>query len=150
MKQAVEEAANDYLQKILEASDFEINFEEDNYDAGARDAVLDITERAYIAGAEWQAKQLSWISVEERLPEDNENIVIMCEHGAIFNGVYCDEKWFCMDGYIHDIYKDRPIYSSMSSIPSLWKPVAWMPIPTFDQILESNKDVLQRMKENGN
>lgn len=105
---------------------------------------------SFIAGAEWQAKQLSWISVEERLPEDNENIVIMCEHGAIFNGVYCDEKWFCMDGYIHDIYKDRPIYSSMSSIPSLWKPVAWMPIPTFDQILESNKDVLQRMKENGN
>lgn len=100
----------------------------------------------FYAGAEWQSKQLSWISVGERLPEDNENIVIMCEHGAIFNGVYCDEKWFCMDGYIHDIYKDRPIYSSMSSIPSLWKPVAWMPIPTFDQILEANKDVLQRMK----
>lgn len=37
--------------KILESSDFEINFEEDNYDAGARDAVLDVTERAYIAGA---------------------------------------------------------------------------------------------------
>lgn len=103
----------------------------------------------FYAGAEWQSKQLSWISVGERLPEDNENIVIMCEHGAIFNGVYCDEKWFCMDGYIHDIYKDRPIYSSMSSIPSLWKPVAWMPIPTFDQILEANKDVLQRIKEKG-
>lgn len=100
----------------------------------------------FYAGAEWQAKQSPWISVEEWLPEDNENIIIMCEHGAIFNGVYCDEEWFCMDGYIHDIYKDRPIYSSMSCIPPLWKPVAWMPIPTFDQILEANKDVLQRMK----
>lgn len=146
MKQTLEEAANDYLQKILEASDFEINFEEDNYDAGARDAVLDVTERAYIAGAEWQSKQSPWISVKERLPEDNENIVIMCEHGAIFNGVYCNVEWFCMDGYIYDIYKDRPIYSSMSCIPPLWKPVAWMPIPTFDQILEANKDVLQRLK----
>ena len=54
MKQTVEEAAYNYLQKILESSDFEINFEEDNYDAGARDAVLDVTERAYIAGAEWR------------------------------------------------------------------------------------------------
>lgn len=51
MKQTVEEAAYNYLQKILESSDSEINFEEDNYDAGARDAVLDVTERAYIAGA---------------------------------------------------------------------------------------------------
>lgn len=57
MKQTVEEAANNYLQKILESSDFEINFEEDNYDAGARDAILDVTERAYIAGAEWQKEQ---------------------------------------------------------------------------------------------
>ena len=44
MKQTVEEASYNYLQKILESSDFEINFEEDNYDAGAgcslRDAVL--------------------------------------------------------------------------------------------------------------
>ena len=145
MKQTVEEAANNYLQKILESSDFEINFEEDNYDAGARDAILDVTERAYIAGAGWQAKQSPWISVEERLPEENENIIIMCKHGAIFNGTYCNGVWFCMDGYINDIYKDSPIYTSMSSIPPLWEPVAWFPIPSFDEILEANKDVLERI-----
>ena len=149
MKQTVEEAANNYLQKILESSDFEINFEEDNYDAGARDAILDVTERAYIAGAGWQAKQSPWISVEERLPEENENIIIMCKHGAIFNGTYCNGVWFCMDGYINDIYKDSPIYTSMSSIPPLWEPVAWMPIPSFDEILEANKDVPERIKEKG-
>nr|DAV63602.1 MAG TPA: Protein of unknown function (DUF551) [Caudoviricetes sp.] len=149
MKQTVEEAANNYLQKILESSDFEINFEEDNYDAGARDAILDVTERAYIAGAGWQAKQSPWISVEERLPEENENIIIMCKHGAIFNGTYCNGVWFCMDGYINDIYKDSPIYTSMSSIPPLWEPVAWFPIPSFDEILEANKDVLERIKEKG-
>ena len=149
MKQTVEEAANNYLQKILESSDFEINFEEDNYDAGARDAILDVTERAYIAGAGWQAKQSPWISVEDRLPEENENIIIMCKHGAIFNGTYCNGVWFCMDGYINDIYKDSPIYTSMSSIPPLWEPVAWFPIPSFDEILEANKDVLERIKEKG-
>lgn len=83
------------------------------------------------------------------LPEENENIIIMCEHGAIFNGTYCNGVWFCMDGYIHDIYKSNPIYSSMSSIPSLWEPVAWMPIPSFDDILEANRDVLERIKDKG-
>ena len=103
----------------------------------------------FISGARWQSKQSPWISVKERLPEENENIIIMCEHGAIFNGTYCNGVWFCMDGYIHDIYKSNPIYSSMSSIPSLWEPVAWMPIPSFDDILEANRDVLGRIKEKG-
>ena len=103
----------------------------------------------FISGAEWQSKQSPWISVNERLPEENENIIIMCEHGAIFNGTYCNGVWFCMDGYIHDIYKSNPIYSSMSSIPSLWEPVAWMPIPSFDDILEANRDVLERIKDKG-
>lgn len=103
----------------------------------------------FISGAQWQSKQSPWISVNERLPEENENIIIMCEHGAIFNGTYCNGVWFCMDGYIHDIYKSNPIYSSMSSIPSLWEPVAWMPIPSFDDILEANRDVLERIKDKG-
>lgn len=51
--------------------------------------------------------------------------------------------------YINDTYKDSPIYTSMSSIPPLWEPVAWMPIPSFDEILEANKDVLERIKEKG-
>lgn len=101
------------------------------------------------SGVEWLSKQSPWINVEERLPEENENIIIMCEHGAIFNGSYCNGVWFCMDGYIYDTYKNSPIYSSMSSIPTLWKPIAYMPIPSFDEILEANKDVLERIKEKG-
>ena len=108
-----------------------------------------LAKRYFIKGAEWQAKQSPWISVEEQLPEENENIIIMCKHGAIFNGTYCNGVWFCMDGYINDTYKDSPIYTSMSSIPTLWEPVAWFPTPSFDDILEANKDVLERIKEKG-
>ena len=136
MKQTVEEAAR---QEVA------MNNSNDVY--GGKSYSSEMMIRMFIAGAEWQAKQYPWISVKEQLPEDNENIIIMCEHGAIFNGVYFDGEWFCMDGYIHDTYKGNPIYSSMSSIPSSWEPIAWMPIPSFDQILEANKDVLQRMKE---
>lgn len=87
----------------------------------------------FYAGAEWQAKQSPWISVKERLPDENEDIIILCKHGAIFNGTYSNNVWFCMDGYIHDTYKGNPIYSSMSSIPSSWEPIAWMPIPKFEE-----------------
>lgn len=87
--------------------------------------------QAYAKGFVDGTKQSPWISVNERLPENNENIIIMCEHGAIFNGTYCNGVWFCMDGYIHDTYKGNLIYSSMCSIPPLWKPTHWMPIPVL-------------------
>ena len=94
-------------------------------------------------------KQSPWIIVKERKPDDNENIIVMCKNGAIFNGIYCNGLWFCMDVYIHDMYKGTPIYSSMSSIPPLWEPVAWIPTPSLDEILEANRDVLDRIKEKG-
>lgn len=102
-----------------------------------------IYKSGFKAGAEWQVKQSLWISVKERLPDDNENIIIMCEHGAIFNGTYCNNVWLCMDGYIHDTYKGEPVYTSMCSIPPLWKPTHWMPIPP----LESNGNGLERKEK---
>lgn len=136
MKQTVEDVAKEAAEDCYECQ----------YDNSLE---MRLVKEAFRQGAEWQSKQSPWISVKERLPEENENIIIMCEHGAIFNGTYCNGVWFCMDGYIHDIYKSNPIYSSMSSIPSLWEPVAWMPIPSFDEILEANRDVLERIKEKG-
>lgn len=145
MKQTIEEAAYDYAaQKTKFRKDVLKEVDADDYVSRHSDCMED-----FQCGVQWQAKQSPWISVKERLPEENENIIIVCEHGAIFNGTYCNGVWFCMDGYIHDTYKGNPIYSSMSSIPSLWKPVAWMPIPSFDEILEANKDVLERIKEKG-
>lgn len=145
MKQTVEEAAYDYAtNKTKFRKDVLKEVDADTYVSRHADSMED-----FQCGAEWQSKQSPWISVNERLPEENENIIIMCEHGAIFNGTYCNGVWFCMDGYIHDIYKSNPIYSSMSSIPSLWEPVAWMPIPSFDDILEANRDVLERIKDKG-
>lgn len=121
MKQSVEEAARQELMSSYAIIvDGELVYQ--------RKAMLNMFRK----GAEWQTKQSLWISVKERLPDDNENIIIICEHGAIFNGTYCNGIWFCMDGYIHNMYKGSPIYSSMGSIPPLWKPVAWMLIPKFD------------------
>ena len=150
MKQTVEEAARIEREKVIQELHVTYKMHKDpKHYIISNAAIQKYAVPLFKAGAEWQAKQSPWVSVEERLPEENENIIIMCKHGAIFNGTYCNGVWFCMDGYINDIYKDSPIYTSMSSIPPLWEPVAWMPIPSFDEILEANKDVLERIKEKG-
>lgn len=116
MKQTVEEAANDYLNRILESTDFEINLEENNYDSGARDAILDVTERAFVSGAEWQAKQMAWINVNNKMPEDGfevdertilahtKNVIVLYKNGYVGKGkrIYIDNKkgwqWSCLKG----------------------------------------------------
>ena len=146
MKQKVEEAANDYLQKILEASDFEINFEEDNYDAGARDAVLDVTERAYIAGAKWQKEQSLWIRAKEQLPPVNEkDISKQSEPVLVKISGHCEPEILVYNKFYHvwDT-SDGDDYSCNISDDDLW-----MPIPSFDEILEANRDVLGPIKEKG-
>lgn len=140
MKQAVEKAANDYLNRILESTDFEINFEENNYDSGARDAILDVTERAFVSGAEWQAKQSPWISVKERLPEEGDPVLIRLKDGVVRLACYDIEE----DSNIY-FWNDNYSYETIRA----WDVTHWMPIPSFDEILEANKDVLKRIKEKG-
>lgn len=92
---------------------------------------------SFIAGAEWQSKQSPWISVEERLPEKDGYYLVT--DGENVGTVYFFKEWnkFAVyEKYPHPFYKDGVIK-------------LYMPIPSFDQILEANKDVLQRMKEKG-
>lgn len=84
----------------------------------------------FISGAEWQSKQSPWISVNERLPEELESVLV----GTNYEGRYYYEVAFVMNGK-WVCHNSKPIY--------------WMPIPSFDDILEANRDVLERIKEKG-
>ena len=84
----------------------------------------------FIQGAEWQSKQSPWISVKERLPEELESVLV----GTNYEGRYYYEVAFVMNGK-WVCHNSKPIY--------------WMPIPSFDEILEANRDVLERIKEKG-
>ena len=81
-------------------------------------------------------KQSPWISVEERLPKDipGAPLVVILEDGktGYYNARYTDNYEFVtMDGQLlHNV-------------------AYWQPIPSFDEILEANKDVLERIKEKG-
>lgn len=85
----------------------------------------------FIQGAEWHAKQSPWISVEERLPNYKEEVLVLYE--------YKGEIQIQQNPYLGE--KDWKFGSN--------KILAWLPIPSFDEILEVNRDVLERIKEKG-
>lgn len=136
MKQTVEEAAMDfanYESNNLDKLPFKVKNVVD-YDNGLT--------RGFKASAEWQAKQSPWISVKERLPEQNELVLCrMVSNEAI------------VSGFIIPMPSGRP---RVVTLPDFefedygdYVCDMWTPIPSFDEILEANKDVLERIKEKG-
>lgn len=97
----------------------------------------EIAEAAFIKGADWQAKQSPWISVEEQLPEEGQKVFVL----VMCYGMPCiREEKFCRNSNLDK----KGMWIHGNSIV-----LAWFPIPSFDEILEANKDVLERIKEKG-
>lgn len=76
MKQTVEEVAKEYA--------------DDNY-PGSDLGIRIIAANAFEAGADWQAKQSPWISIEEGLPEKDGYYVVT--DGNIIAIVYFFKCW---------------------------------------------------------
>lgn len=122
MKQTVEEAA-------IESCVIDRSIYNDEYQPYYLDGFKD--------GAEWQAKQSPWISVKEKAGCDtSDDCIVMVANGDIFKAYFSSKnKWMKSNrGYYDEVIDDV---------------VAWMPIPSFDEILEANRDVLERIKEKG-
>lgn len=113
----IQEAAKEYADGQYEPTDRGILYRE--------------TQDDFIAGAKWQAKQSPWISVEDRLPDYLEKVLVLYE--------YKGEIQIQQSSYLGE--KDWKFGSN--------KILAWLPIPSFDEILEANRDVLERIKETG-
>lgn len=130
MKQTVEEAARDY------ATDNVWYPGETSYESDM--AMEESFADAFKAGAKWQAKQSPWISVKERPPKHNIEVIICHEREF-----YIGKMYHSMQSNWWRVNEDERTDMIVSEDDS------WMPIPSFDEILEANKDVLQRMKEKG-
>lgn len=127
MKQTLEEAA-------IESCVIDRSIYNDEYQPYYLDGFKD--------GAEWQSKQSPWISVKERLPEPNKLVLCrMVSNGAIVSGYIVVSSgrspYVATDGGFE--FEDWNDYECDM----------WMPIPSFDEILEANRDVLERIKEKG-
>ena len=98
--------------------------------------------KVYTKGYEAGTKQSPWISVKERLPEPNKLVLCrMVSNGAIVSGYIVvspgRSPYVATDGGFE--FEDWNDYECDM----------WMPIPSFDEILEANRDVLERIKEKG-
>lgn len=125
MKQTVEEI-------VIEAAEdcYEMPYDENFIN-------MKLIKEAVEYGAKWQAKQSPWISVKERLPEEDGYYFVT--DGDVVEKVYFFKRWnkfVSTRDYPHLFYDEGVIK-------------AWLPIPSFDEILEANRYVLERIKEKG-
>lgn len=119
---------------------------EDNY-AEVRDV-----KQAFVSGAEWMEKHFSWISVEERLPEEGQRILVE----FLFCYKYHDReaqsrRYIDTFTYKYGVWvgDNGESYPGNELTRRDIKVICWQPIPSFDEILEANRDVLERIKEKG-
>lgn len=135
MKQTVEEAAKEARMASAETlTTYGTHTSLDDFTYLSHD---EIAEAAFIKGADWQAKQSPWISVEERLPEEGQKVFVL----VMCYGTPCiREEKFCRNSNLDK----KGMWIHGNSIV-----LAWFPTPSFDEILEANKDVLERIKEKG-
>ena len=138
MKQTVEEAARIEREKVIQELHVAYKMHKDpKHYIISNAAIQKYAVPLFKAGAGWQAKQSPWISVEGRLPEEGQKVfvLVMC-----YGTPYIREEKFCRNSNLDR--KERWIHGNSVVL-------AWMPIPSFDEILEANKDVLERIKEKG-
>ena len=96
--------------------------------------------QVYAKGFVDGTKKSPWISVKERLPEEGDPVLIRLKDGVVRLACYDIEE----DSNIY-FWNDNYSYETIRA----WEVTHWMPIPSFDEILEANKDVLKRIKEKG-
>lgn len=136
MKQTLESAAINELFFSYACTSRNISFAGLVYD---RNAMLNMFRK----GAEWHAKQSLWISVEERLPEDFQEVLIL----RTYIGAKSRKRRY--EVFTKTFFKEYGFEICETRKELKEKVLAWMPIPSFDEILEANRDVLERIQEKG-
>lgn len=133
MKQTVEEAAKECRRTTAQSMGVYAQYHSIDECPNHGITYDEIAEAAFIKGAEWQSKQSPWISVEDAIPNE------------LAKGM-CQVKY--VDGSIDEMAM-REVNKWIYPYIKTGYVTHWKPIPSFDEILEANKDVLERIKEKG-
>ena len=121
MKQTVEEAARTHWSESTYNKDAELAYDERDSIA-IKALAKSVALRAFKKGADWQAKQSPWISVKERPPKHNIEVIICHEREFYIGKMYhsMQSNWW----RVSDDERTDIIVSEDDS---------WMPIPSFDE-----------------
>lgn len=97
-----------------------------------------VSKDAYLHG--WnEALRSQWVGVEEKLPVEGEIVLVLTSNGKVSTSKRYQPK--DCKGRNVGLVTWKGSSTFVNSI------IAWMPIPSFDDIIEDNKDVLQRLKD---
>lgn len=123
MGQDVEEAAKEYYEGNNYAplvftimNDLKISYDKVDVESIRKHHL----KKGFMAGAEWQAKQSLWVSVEERLPENQDIVLVRGEYGGKATA-YLHGKDSGFIVYGEDAYK---VFGEVTH---------WMPIPDLEE-----------------
>lgn len=123
MKQTVEEVAREAAEDCYECQ----------YDDSLE---MRLVKEAFRQGAEWQSKQSPWISVKEKLPEEEQKVFVLT---MCYGVPYIQKETFRRSNNLDT----KGMWIHGNSIV-----LAWLPIPSFDDILEENRRMyLNELKE---
>ena len=142
MKQTVEEAAKECRRTTAQSMGVYAQYHSIDECPNHGITYDEIAEAAFIKGADWQAKQSPWTSVKDKLPTDYKEKLIRLKDGTVRIAVYdsvdddFNTLYFWNNNASSEIYDTEDV-------------THWREIPSFDEILEANKDVLERIKEKG-
>ncbi|KAB6158314.1 MULTISPECIES: DUF551 domain-containing protein [Bacteroidales] len=104
--------------------------------------------QVYAKGFLEGAKQSSWIRVEERLPDEGQRVLV----GFLYYYKY-DNREAESRKHIDIFTYENGVWTTDCDISYLGrnvqkddiKVVCWMPIPSFDEILKSNRDIVNKI-----
>lgn len=85
-----------------------------------------------------EALKSQWVKVEDRLPKEDERVFVLYKYRG---GIMIDTDSYFGENF-YNLYGMGNGWNHSGE-----KIIAWMPIPSFDDILQVNKDVLKRLKD---
>ena len=124
----------------------------DNVEEISYENVTWCEDRIYPTDVQYAKVKSPWISVEERLPEEGQRVLV----GFFYYYKYADReaetrKYVDFFTYENGIWTNgiNRSYRGKEVSRDDIKVICWMSIPSFDDILDANKDVLKRIKKEG-
>ena len=108
MKQEqIEKAAREFTDNLIAENQFDVNYEEDNYDAGRLNATDEVGFYAFIKGAEWRINSV-WHDASKEEPNLWKLILRKDRHGDYDLG-YETKKDTVSWAYVKDLIPEKEV-----------------------------------------
>ena len=101
-REDIEKAAKEFTDKLIAENHYEVNYEEDNYDAGSLHATDEVGFYAFTKGAEWRINSV-WHDINKEKPQDGKQCLLEITYNNGYVPYYHLTQWYEMNEFVfHD------------------------------------------------